>query len=270
MKLAYPVATPEVRGLILGWAGPIKRVGSELAAAGYAGIEPFVCNPDAFDGAAWLRAVERCGLTVAAIGTGPVVADDSLTFTAVDEAGRRAAIERAKAIVRFAAPCGAQVNIGKLRGNLPAGAEARARDWMRAAFAEVCAYAATLGVVVTLEPQNHTVVNNLNTTLGGLAWLRELALPNLRLMLDVFHMDFEGENVAAALGAARDVLWHVHFADTGRRVPGKGTIDFRAAVEMLRTLGYERFVTVEIKQEPDCATAARRAAAFLEPWFSRP
>jgi sugar phosphate isomerase/epimerase len=270
MKLAYPVATPEVRGSILGWTGPVEKVGEELAAAGYAGIEPFVCNPEQFDGAAWLRAVARCGLAVAAIGTGPVVADDGLTFTASDETGRRAAIERAKAIVRFAAPCGAQVNIGKLRGNLPAGAEARARDWQRAAFAEVCAYADTLGVVVTLEPQNRTVVNNLNTTVGGLAWLRELALPNLRLMLDVFHMDHEGETIAAGLGATREVLWHVHFADTGRRVPGEGTIDFPAVVAALRTIGYARFVTVEIKQEPDCASAARCAAANLLPLFSRP
>ena len=266
MKLSYPVGTPEVRGRILGHTGSIERVCDELQAAGYAGIEPFVCNPESFAAEAWARAVERSGLAVAAVGTGPVVLDDQLTFTAADESVRRAAIERTKGIVRFAARLGTQVNIGKLRGELPSGGgEARARDWMRAAFAEVCAFGENLGVTLTLEPQNRTIINNLNTTAESLAWLRNLALPNLRLMLDVFHMDHEGEDLAAGFASAGADLWHVHYADTERRVPGDGRIDFRAITENLHALGYDRFITVEIKQEPDSATAARRSAAFLRP-----
>ncbi len=268
MKLAFPVATPEVRQPILGCAGPIDRIAAELAAAGYAGVEAFVCDPARFDGRAWQRAVSAAGLAVAAVGTGPVVADDALTFTAPAEAARRAAIARAKTVVRFAAECGSQVNIGKLRGNLPAGGEARARDWMRAAFLEVCEFAAAQGVVVTLEPQNHTVVNNLNTTAGGIAWVRELGHPALRLMLDVFHMDCEQENPVTGLADAREVLWHVHFADRERRVPGEDGIDFPGVVAALRVQGYARFVTVEIKRAPDALSAARRSADYLRPLFS--
>jgi sugar phosphate isomerase/epimerase len=139
---------------------------------------------------------------------------------------------------------------------------------MKAAFIEACTLAAEVGVVVTLEPQNRTVVNNLNTTAEGLAWLRELGLPALRLMLDVFHMVHEREDIGANLAAARDVLWHVHFADTGRRVPGDGAIDFPAVIAALRAQHYARFVTVEIKPEPDALTAARRAAAYLRPLLS--
>ena len=131
MKLAYPVGTPEVRGKILGYTGPIERVCAELRELGYAGIEPFVCNPEAFDAEGWSDAVKRSGLAVAAVGTGPVVLDDRLTFTDADETVRRAAVARAKLIVRFAARFGAQVNIGKLRGDLPPGAEARARQTYR-------------------------------------------------------------------------------------------------------------------------------------------
>jgi sugar phosphate isomerase/epimerase len=269
IKLAYPVATPEVRGPILGAGGPIERVCAELCAAGYAAIEPFTCNPEAFDAETWVRAVERSGLAIATVGTGPVVADDKLTFTAADEAVRCAAVARAKAVVRFAARCGAQMNIGKLRGDLPAGAEAQARDGMRAAFAEVCAEADRHGVTVTLEPQNRTIINNLNTTTESLAWLRALALPRLRLMLDVFHMAHEGEDIPAGFAAAREALQHVHFADTARRVPGDGAIDFRGAVAGLRAIGYDRFITVEIKQEPDVATAARRSAEYVLPLLSR-
>jgi sugar phosphate isomerase/epimerase len=269
MKLAYPIATPEVRGKILGIAGPVERVCDELCAAGYKGVEPFLCNPAAFDVEAWARVVEGAGLVVAAVGTGPMVFDDKLSFTAAEPAARATAVERAKTAVRFAARFGAQVNIGKLRGDLPAGNEARAREWIRAAFTEVCACAAEHKVSVTLEPQNRSVVNNLNTTAEALAWLRELRLPNLRLMLDVFHMDVEHEDVGAGIEAAREVLWHVHYADTERRVPGDGRLDFAAFTAKLRAVGYDRFITAEIKQEPDSATAARRTAEYLRPMLQK-
>jgi sugar phosphate isomerase/epimerase len=60
-------------------------------------------------------------------------------------------------------------------------------------------------------------------------------------------------------------LWHVHYADTDRRVPGDGRLDFAALSARLRDIGYARYITAEIKQEPDSTTAARRTAAFLKP-----
>jgi sugar phosphate isomerase/epimerase len=268
MKLAYPIATPEVRSPILGIEGDPDETLPALRDAGYDGIEPFVANPAKFPIEAWARAVERAGLEFAAVGTGPVVSDDKLTFTDRDESVRRAAIARAKDVVRFAARLGAQVNIGKLRGELPPGSEAEARGWMRAAFSELCEFSATQDVNITLEPQNRTVINNLNTTGDALAWLRDLALPNLRLMLDVFHMDYEGEAVARGFAEARDVLYHVHYADTERRVPGDGRLPFATFTDALRAIGYDRFITVEIKQEPNALTAARRSAAYLRPLLS--
>jgi len=269
MKLSYPIATPEVRASILGAKGTLGEILPALRDAGYAAIEPFVGDPGAFDTSAWVTAVQRSGLAVAALGTGPVVFDHKLTFTNPDASVRQAAVARSIAIVDLAAHLGTQVNIGKLRGDLAAGDAAQtSRDWMCAAFTKVCAYAAVRGVVVTLEPQNRTIINNLNTTAESLTWLRDLALPNLKLMLDVFHMDHEREDIAASLAAARDVLLHVHFADTERRAPGEGALDFPAIVRQLRTLGYNRYITVEIKQEPDSLAAARRSADNLLPLFN--
>ena len=135
MKLSYPVATPEVRAAILGAKGAPGEILPALRDAGYAAIEPFVGDPDAFDSSEWIAAVQRSGLAVAALGTGPVVFDHKLTFTDPDASVRRAAVARAKTIVDLAARLGTQVNIGKLRGDLAAGDAAQtSRDWMRAAF----------------------------------------------------------------------------------------------------------------------------------------
>ncbi|MGH8021404.1 MAG: TIM barrel protein [Opitutaceae bacterium] len=265
MKLAYPVATPEVRATIFGAASASADMLLALRDIGYGAIEPFVADPAAFDADAWIRDVQRSGLAIAAIGTGPVVFDDHLAFTHPAVSMRRAAIDRAKAIVRFAAQLDAQVNIGKLRGDIEASAADQTRAWMRAAFEEVCGYAAEAGVIVTIEPQGRAVINNINTTAEALAWLRELAQPNLRLMLDVFHMEQMGEDIAASFAAAHDVLLHVHFADTERRVPGAGSLDFHAVTKQLRAIGYDRAITVEVKQHPSVLEAARRSASFLLP-----
>jgi sugar phosphate isomerase/epimerase len=272
MRLAYPIATPEVRSGILGMKGPLTGVLPALRDAGYDGIEPFVADPEKFDAEAWAREVERSGLAVVAVGTGPCVSDDGLTFTSRNEAVRRAAVERAKAVVHFAALLRSQANIGKLRGEISSEQPAQSWAWMREAFAEVCDEAAKHGVVVTLEPQSRGIINNLNTTKAALEFVAEMRRPNFRLMLDTFHMEAEGEDIAAGIRAvaASDQLLHMHVADTARKVPGAGSIDFRAVLGALRSVGFDRGVTVEVKQEPDMLGAAQSAAAFLRQiWNAR-
>jgi sugar phosphate isomerase/epimerase len=267
MKLAYPIATPEVRSAILGIKGAPVDVLPALRDAGYAGIEPFVADPTKFDVERWANAVDQSGLEVVAVGTGPLVFDDALSFTAADAARRQLAVERTKACVGFAARFGAQLNIGKLRGDVAADNAAECWAWMREAIAEVCSEAAGQGIAVTLEPQGRPTINTLNTTREAIDFLAELAQPNLRLMLDTFHMQVERDDFGAAVRelSTRGWLMHVHFADTGRRSPGAGGIDFATAVTALRAAGYDRAITLEIKQEPDALAAARRAAAFVLP-----
>jgi sugar phosphate isomerase/epimerase len=261
MNYAYPLATPEIDRPLLALAGEPARACAQLQALGYQGVELFVRDPAAFDQAALLRAIADAGLEVAAIGTGPDAVHDGLTFA--DERTHAAAVDRTRHIIDFAAAAGAQINVGKLRGDLgpvaPTAAAARRDD----AFRTVCAHAESLGVEVTLEPQNRAVVDNLNSTAESLAWVRSLALPNLRLMLDTFHQHQEDPCPIAATVAARDLLRHVHFADVGRRPPGSGGIDFPTCLAVLRALAYTGFITVEIAQQPDSLTAARRSRQWL-------
>jgi sugar phosphate isomerase/epimerase len=267
MNLAFPIATPEVHGAILGAKGSPADVFSLLRDAGYNAIEPFVADPAKFDNEAWADAVAKSGLLVVAVGTGPLVFEDRLGFTHPEESVRRASLTQTLRVLRFAARLGAQLNIGKLRGEIEAGQAERQWDWMRAAFTEICDAAAALNVVVTLEPQCRAVINNLNTTTDALDFIKQVGRPNLHLMLDTFHLDAEGEDTAAtiALVAGQGQLWHVHFADTGRRAPGEGDIDFRAAITALRAANYTRAITVEIQPYPDWLAAARRAVTYLQP-----
>lgn len=267
MKLAYPIATPEVTRRTLAWSGPVEVTAAALAALKYAAVELFVRDPAQFDAAGLAAILARHGLAVAAVGTGPVAVEDGLCFTDPSDDVRTRAIERTCAIIDLAARFGAQVNIGKLRGNTRGTAQACA--WRDEAFRVICAHAAKRSTTITLEPQHRGIIDNLNSTQEAIAWLDDLALPNLRLMLDSHHMHVEDACLPASLALAGNRLLHIHVSDTRRLAPGRGAIDFPGFLRTLRALGYDRFLTVEIEQLPDSPAAAADAATYLNTLLAR-
>ena len=260
-KFSYTVATPDTRTKALAWSGDPETIFKKLSEMGYAGVELFLRDPDELDAEWYRETTQRYGLAVPAIGTGLTGAEDKLSFTDPDEKGRRKAIDRAKRIVDFAAVVNSQVNIGKFRGLL--GGHPEAKEWMRAAFAEVCGHADKAGVFITLEPQNRFGIDNMTSTREALDWVRAQKLPRLKLMLDTFHMQIDDPCMPASLVEAADLNIHVHFADTNRDRPGTGSIDFAMVLRMLKALRYDRFISLEINQTPDSETAARQALAYL-------
>jgi len=94
---------------------------------------------------------------------------------------------------------------------------------------------------------------------AGIAFVRELGHPNLGIVADIFHMNIEDPSIPASLMAAQQYLWHVHFADSNRWYPGAGHLPFPEILEALRLIGYDGFITMEVEQQPDSPTAARRA-----------
>jgi sugar phosphate isomerase/epimerase len=263
MKLAYPIGTPETKSKMLAYTGDLAEMMRRLKEIGYTGLEPFVRNPLDMDRSAFAKLVEKYGFDIAAVGTGPVVSDDKLTFTAADESVRKAAIQRAKDIAVFAADFGSQMNVGKLRGEIDPQQPELSWRRMNEAFDEVCEFAAKRNTVITLEPQNQFVINNLNSTHAALDWVRERGHDNLRMMLDVFHMNIEDPSFAASMIEARDYTLHLHFADSNRLAPGQGGIPFAEIVRVLKALRYNKYITMEVRQAPDCHTAAERSYEYI-------
>jgi sugar phosphate isomerase/epimerase len=62
-----------------------------------------------------------------------------------------------------------------------------------------------------------------------------------------------------------DDIAYIHFADSDRRAPGQGHIDFERILEALRRAGYDGWIAVEILPVPDPDTAARQAIEYLRP-----
>jgi len=263
MKLAYAIGTPDTNSKMLAYCGKTEDVLASLKEIGYAGLELFVRDPKSMDVQLFSHLVERYGFEVPAIGTGPVVSEDKLTFASNDESVRVAAIERTKSIIDFAALFQSQVNIGKLRGDIQKSNENQSREWMKYAFETVCEYAGTKGIDITFEPQNRFVINNLNTTQQAIAWIRELNIPNLYMMMDLFHMNIEDKSIVTSIIEAKNYNIHLHFTDNNRGVPGTGHIDFVEIIRVLKALNYNRYISIEIDQIPDSYHAAKESFEYL-------
>ena len=71
--------------------------------------------------------------------------------------------------------------------------------------------------------------------------------PNVRVLVDFYHLTEEAEPVQHLLEDGREFLRHVHFANpTGRVFPVRGDeADYGSFIDALKTLGYDLHVSCE-------------------------
>jgi sugar phosphate isomerase/epimerase len=128
---------------------------------------------------------------------------------------------------------------------------------------ECAELAESLGSVLLLEPNNRYETNFANSAEDGLRILEEVGNPNLKLLLDTFHMNIEEANIPGAIQKAGDRLGYIHFADSNRQAPGRGHIDFDEILRALARINYSGVIAAEILPLPDDARAMQEAGAFL-------
>ena len=101
------------------------------------------------------------------------------------------------------------------------------------ALVELAEHAAAEGVWLAVEPINRYedyMINRIDQAVGlGDEVERETGLGSVRVCADLFHMNIEEDDLAAAIRAAGPRIAHVHVDDTNRLQPGTGHMDFRAS-----------------------------------------
>lgn len=235
---------------------------------GYDGVELSLADAGAID-FLWLQAqLKAYNLQVYAIATGQAYYNDGCSLFSSDHQKRREAVQRLKGHIKLAANLGAMVIIGGIRGRLEGGSnQARQIDAGKEALLEVGRYGQENGVTLVLEPINRYETNIINTVAQGVGLIEELALDNLELLADTYHMNLEEVSYEEALKAGGNYLGYVHFADSNRLAPGWGHTDFQSIYKTLREIGFSGPVGIEVLPKPDDLQAARQGIEFLNKLF---
>ena len=77
---------------------------------------------------------------------------------------------------------------------------------------------------------------------------RQSGMTNVKFLCDLYHLDVNGDDVAAAIEAYADRVGHVQIADSpGRGEPGTGTLDITGHLAALAAKGYRGYVALEYK-----------------------
>ncbi|NRP21770.1 L-ribulose 3-epimerase [Ensifer adhaerens] len=110
---------------------------------------------------------------------------------------------------------------------------------------QVAETAAKSGITLGLEVVNRYESNVLNTASQGVELCKRIGAPNVKVHLDVYHMNIEESDVPSAIKATGDYLGYFHTGDSHRGYMGSGTIDLAGVFRALVSSGYAGPITFE-------------------------
>lgn len=233
----------------------LEAAAVHAASLGIEGIELFTPGPEAPPAAEVNALLGAHGLACAAVGTGAGKVLHGLTFTDPDADVRTRAIAFAKEMIAYGAALDCHAIIGSMQGST-GGDRPAAGARLAEALRELGGYAAERGQVLIYEPLNRYESDLFNRQADAAAFVREQDLAGVKLLADLFHMNIEEVDLAAALRASGDLVGHVHLADSTRGPAGSGHTDLDAVGAALRDIGYAGWLSAEAFPDPTPEAAA--------------
>jgi sugar phosphate isomerase/epimerase len=249
------------------------RVCSRAAELGYTGLEmaPFTLAPRITEVSAARRAelrrqAEGNGLTI--IGLHWLLAKtQGFHLTSTDAAVRKHTGDYFAELARAAAELGGNILVlgSPVQRNLAEGVSRQRGDELAADTLSHCLKTLEdTRVYLCLEPLTPSDTNFMTTAAEGVALIRRLDHPFVKLHLDVKAMSSESVPVPDIIRANREYLHHFHANDPNLRGPGFGTVDFKPIFQALKEVNYGGWVSVEVfDYTPDPDTIARESIRYM-------
>lgn len=237
----------------------------KAARLGFDGVELALKSAEEINPAHLSKWLNRDNLSVSCISTGQVYADTGLMFTHKEAIARKQVIKIFHKIIDLAADFGKKVNIGRVRGQIGKEHPSIAKERFIKIASDLCNYALNKNVTLILEPVNRYEIDFINSVEEGMDLLKTMAVTNMKLMPDTFHMNIEDPSIGQTLADNIEDICYIHFADSNRLAPGQGHIDFIEILSCLKQSNYDGWISLEILPKPDPETAAKQGAEFLIP-----
>jgi len=147
--------------------------------------------------------------------------------------------------------CGIDRLSGIIYSNWPGSFEDRgvtkqqAWDWSVASMKEAIKKAEDLDLIYNVEVVNRFEQFLMNTVAEGVAYVKEVGSPHLKILLDTFHMNIEEDTIGGAIETAGECLGHLHTGESNRKPPGYGHIPWDEIGASLKKINFRGWVVME-------------------------
>lgn len=135
-------------------------------------------------------------------------------------------------------------------------------------FMELGQTASSNGVEFCIEPNATQYACDFVTTAEeGISFVQEVATPGFGLHLDIACMTLADDDVSASILKAKDVIRHFHISSPMLEdVVDRPDVDHRAAAHALNEIGYNGYVSIEMKPAANGENLERvkRAVEFAQ------
>lgn len=266
MKLSLTIAKDVSENFPVLLRGDYVENIKKASQLGYDCVEIHVRDPRELNLDEILSTCEENHVTISTLGTGLGYVVDRLSFTNPDKEVREKAVARILDHIEVARKLGAKVIIGSMRGSIPDKSEYKKYEAFALECFEKClSEAENKGVTLLIEAINRYETNFINTVEEALEFIEKTGSRYLKVHVDTFHMNIEEGDMAESIKTAGSLLGHVHFADSNRRYPGMGHIDFKKIIKALKDAGYNGAIAFECLPYPTEEEAAKGAIENINP-----
>lgn len=252
------------------FAGHLEEGLKNAAENGFELVELSLRDPSEISGGELHELLSKYQLGLSAIATGQSCLHDALCLGSPKLENVQGAVTRLKGHIELASRFESRVIIGGIRGRFSGSkTEMKAqRSWALEAFRTCAKTAREKGVQLLIEPINRYETNFINSTEEAISFIDESGHPEIKLLLDTFHMNLEEKNISETLRNYSERIGYLHFADSNRKAPGWGHIPFRQIMSTLADLNFNGVIGAEILPLPDDTGAIRQAGEFLRSLIS--
>lgn len=265
MKTSVSIATPSVPLPQMVFQGELDASLRSASELGYDGIELFVHSPEEVELKGLSELLRKYKLEAVLFSAFVGLSKQDITMGHPDASVRKRFLDLAPIHLEMAAALNAKVPIGFSRGYFKPGVSKRDLDgWFCDSLQEYHRLAADLGVVLVLEPINRYEINYIHTVSEALDVVERVDLPNVKILLDCFHMSIEESSIPLAIIKAKNHIGHVHFVDSNRLAPGFGHTNMMEIYLLLNEMGYDGYLGIESLPKPGPLEAAQAGIEYIQ------
>jgi sugar phosphate isomerase/epimerase len=129
---------------------------------------------------------------------------------------------------------------------------------------DIANYASRSGLNVVFEVLNRYETHLINTADQALGLLEEVAVDNLSILLDAYHMNIEERDPVASIHHVGNKLGLYHAADSNREAIGNGHVDFASQLQALAAINYHGPVILECTAPGPDPFTPEKGQGYLE------